>query len=299
MGLLRRRARLALAAGLGLATGGSLLVWLRPAVEPADWGAAAIVHPWRRPLSRPPDLPFEPVAFESQGERLEGWLFRPAPDARRPGRELVVYLHGIADNRESGVAVARRLLPRGYPVFVFDARAHGRSTGDACTYGYYERHDVARALDALRAPRAILLGHSLGAAVALQAAAIDARIDGVVAASSFSDLETIVRERARWLHVPQRYVEPALVRAGVLGRFPPAQASPLALAPRVTVPVLLLHGAVDAKTGPDHSRRIARALGGPCRLVVLPGVGHDEILGREEAWREIVAFLESMPAPAP
>jgi pimeloyl-ACP methyl ester carboxylesterase len=242
-----------------------------------------------------PRLPFEAVVFSSGGERLEGWLFR-GDGERGP---LVVYLHGIADNRQSGVGIAERLLPRGYDVLTFDARAHGRSGGGACTYGYHERHDVGRALDAIAAPRAILVGHSLGAAVALQAAAVDPRIAGVVAASAFSDLPTVVRERARWLLLPGPFVEAALARAGEAASFPPGEASPLALAARIVAPVLLLHGAADRRTPPSHSEKIHAALRGPRRLVLLPGVGHDEILGREEAWREIDRFLEEVRPEVP
>jgi pimeloyl-ACP methyl ester carboxylesterase len=277
---------LAAIVGLGLAAA-CAAVLVHAGFAPVEWGAAAILHPVRRPLTRHPSRAYETVAFTSERARLEGWLFRAAGERRG----LVVYLHGIADNRQSGLGVVGRLVPEGYDVFAFDARAHGRSTGEACTYGYYERLDVGRALDALEAPRAILLGHSLGAAIALQAAAVDPRVTGVVAASSFSDLPTIVRERSRWFWLPNPYVEAALERAGEEGRFPPAEASPVALAPRIVAPVLLLHGGDDFKTPADHSRRIAAALRCPHRLVVLPGVGHDEILGREEAWREIEPFL--------
>ena len=64
----------------------------------------------------------------------------------------------------------------------------------------------------------------------------------------------------------------------------------MALAARVTVPALLLHGAADRKTKPSHSQRIHAPLRGPRRLVLIPGVGHDEILGREEARTEIESF---------
>jgi pimeloyl-ACP methyl ester carboxylesterase len=292
MGLPRPRARrraITALVGLGLLAAGGV-AFVHAGLAPVDWGAAAILHPVRRPLVRHPRRPHETVAFTSGDARLEGWLFRAAGERRG----LVVYLHGIADNRQSGLGVVERLVPEGYDVLTFDARAHGRSTGDACTYGYYERRDVGRALDALGAPRAILLGHSLGAAVALQAAAVDPRVSAVIAASSFSDLPRIVRERARWLWLPSPYLEAALRRAGEEGRFPPAEASPVALAPRIVAPVLLLHGADDSKTPPAHSRRIAAALLCPHRLVVLPGVGHDEILGRAEAWREIEAFLDDV-----
>lgn len=271
-------------------------------VRPVDWGAAAILHPPRRPLVAVPDLPFEPLSFASGDVRLEGWLFRPPGAAPGFGRGLVVYLHGIGDNRGSVLGAAHRLTAAGFSVLAFDSRAHGRSSGDTCTYGYYERRDVSAALDAVGAPEAVLLGHSLGAATALQAAAVDRRVVAVVAASSFSDMPSIVRERARLLHLPSAFVEAAIARAGVLGRFPPDEASPVALASGVTAPVLLLHGAADGKTVPAHSVRIAGALRSPHRLALLPGIGHDEILGREEAWREIEAFLDERrprpPAPS-
>jgi pimeloyl-ACP methyl ester carboxylesterase len=278
--------------------GAAIAVW--SGVAPIDWGATAIVRPLRRPVTVTPDVvPYETLSFSSGDERLEGWLFRPTADPSRLGRGLVVYLHGIADNRTSGLGVARRLRAEGFTVLAFDARAHGRSTGEYCTYGYYERRDVSAAIDAVGAPRAVLLGHSLGAATALQAAAFDDRVVAVVAASSFSDLDTIVHERAHWLRLPSFYVDAALARAGQIARFAPREASPLALAPRIRAPVLLLHGAADGKTPPAHSTRIAAALVAPHTLVLLPGVGHDEILGREEAWRAIDAFLRDTVPPRP
>jgi hypothetical protein len=44
--------------------------------------------------------------------------------------------------------------------------------------------------------------------------------------------------------------------------------------------------------GPDVALAAHRsALRNPHRPVILPGVGHDEILGCPAAWREIEAFL--------
>ena len=267
-----------------------------------DWGASAILQPWRRPLLAQPDLPHELVSFESDGLRLEGWLFRA--DQGRPGsarseqgirasRSLIVYLHGIADNRQSGVGVARRFVPLGYDVLTYDSRGHGRSQGEICTYGYFERRDVTRALDAVGARRAILFGSSLGAAVALQAAAIDERVIGVVSQSSFADLPSIVRYRAPW-YLPPPYVTAAIARAGERAGFPPSEASPVASAAHIHVPVLLIHGAADSETPCQHSQRIFDALAGPRRLLLVPGAGHNDVLGREEVWLEIAAFIDRL-----
>jgi pimeloyl-ACP methyl ester carboxylesterase len=55
--------------------------------------------------------------------------------------------------------------------------------------------------------------------------------------------------------------------------------------------VLLVHGAEDTATPPDHSRRIFAALGCPKDLIVLEGVGHDDPLD-EGTWERIEQGVE-------
>jgi pimeloyl-ACP methyl ester carboxylesterase len=276
----RRAAVLALVAA---ALGGACL--------PPEWGAGAILHPTRRPVWRTPDLPHEVIAFRSQEARLEGWLFR----GRGSRRGLVVYLHGVADNRQSGIGVAQRLVPLGWDVLAYDARAHGRSEGSACTYGYLEKRDVTAALEAVGADHAVLFGSSLGAAVALQAASVEPRVRGVIAQSTFSDLRSIVADRAPRF-ATAREVERSLELAERRAGFRVDEASPLAAARRIMVPVFLVHGADDRETRPVHSQRVFEALEGPKRLLLVPGAGHNDVLAREDVWTTILDWLEALPA---
>ncbi|MEW6364790.1 MAG: alpha/beta hydrolase [Acidobacteriota bacterium] len=268
------------------AVAASLLAITAASCLPPEWGANAILHPRRRPVTATPDIPFEPITFSNRSVTLKGWLFR-TPVVRRA---LLVYLHGIADNRQSAMGFAHRLVPRGCDVFAYDSRAHGDSTGDACTYGFYEKQDLARALDALGAQRAVLFGTSLGAAVALQAAASDRRVAGVVAIAPFADLPSIVSERAPWF-ATRREIEEALSIAGRRGRFSPEEVSPLRAASLVRVPVLLLHGERDSETAPSHSQRIYAALAGPKELILVPGAHHNDVPASEEVWRSIETWL--------
>ena len=77
----------------------------------------------------------------------------------------------------AGVNIIRRFTALGFDVVAYDSRAHGNSTGDACTYGYFEKDDLRLVLDQLNASNVVLLGTSLGAAVALQAGRDSARQD--------------------------------------------------------------------------------------------------------------------------
>lgn len=255
---------------------------------PASWGAGALLHPSRRPLTMARPAEAQDFTFSSGGLKLKGWLFT-ASGARRG---TMVYLHGSADNRASGVYIAERFLARGFDALVYDSRAHGESEGNTCTYGYFEKHDLSRAIDGLHAQPIVVVGVSLGAAVALQAAAEDSRIAAVVAVSSFSDLRTVAKERAPFI-ASSSNIEAAFKLAEEQAQFKVDEASPLRAAPRVRAPVFLVHGQADVETPPTHSQRLFVALQGERRLLLVPGAGHNDAL-RPDVWGQIDPWLDQV-----
>jgi alpha-beta hydrolase superfamily lysophospholipase len=273
---MRRWASVALV-GLALASAGC---------APSSWAASALIHPSRRTLDRAPSGPVETFTVASEGVSLKGWRF----PARGEARGTLIVLHGVADNRASAIGIAERFTARGFTVIAYDSRAHGESTGDACTYGYYEKKDLGRVLDTVRATPIVVLGHSLGAAVALQAAAVDDRISSVVAVETFSDLRTVARERALFV-LTEGMIANAFAEAESRAAFIVNDVSPVAAAARIRVPVLLVHGADDRETKPDHSRRVYDALTGPKRLIIVPNAGHNRSL-TTEVWTEIERWLD-------
>jgi pimeloyl-ACP methyl ester carboxylesterase len=258
---------------------------LLSACMPPSWGANAILHPPRRPVTQKPTGRFEDVTLDvGAGVQLRGWLFR----TERPRRGLLVYLHGIGDNRTSGIGVAARFNALGFDVLTYDSRAHGESGGAACTYGFYEKKDLSRMLDQLGGGPVAALGVSLGAAVALQAAAEDPRIALVVAVSPFSDLRAVAADRAPFFASRGNIAE-AFRLAEAEAAFRADDVSPAAAAARIRAPVLLIHGAVDRDTPPAHSQRIYGALAGPKKLLLVPNAGHNDTL-TGDAWRAIDAW---------
>src|SRR5690606_13028734 len=84
---------------------------------------------------------------------------------------VVVMLHGFTDSHRS-FDLLRPHLPETWRAIALTQRGHGQS--DKPSSGYEVRDlasDVPAFLDALGVERAIIVGHSMGAAVALQAAA--------------------------------------------------------------------------------------------------------------------------------
>jgi uncharacterized protein len=277
------RVRLAMiVAAVVAAAGGVFLVKQLPAL-----GAAGLLHPGRQRTSVQAPESCAEASFAAADVMLRGWRCQTTDERRG----TLVYLHGIADNRGSAAGVVRRFVPRGYDVIAYDSRAHGDSDGEACTYGYFEKDDLGRVLDTIAPGPVVLIGTSLGAAVALQAAAVDSRITAVVAAEVFSDLESIARDRAPFIFTDS-LIRKALALAEAGGRFNAAAVSPLRAASRITVPVLVIHGAADVDTPPEHSRRVYDALAGPRRLIMVPDQTHNRSL-TSAVWQEIDEWIDA------
>ncbi len=102
-------------------------------------------------------------------------------DSPAAPRGAVVLLHGLASNLTRwSEFVERTTLTRAWRVIRVDLRGHGDSPTRGAVGCELWCDDLARLLDAERIERAVLVGHSLGAHVALQfAAGRPARVAGL------------------------------------------------------------------------------------------------------------------------
>jgi pimeloyl-ACP methyl ester carboxylesterase len=256
--------------------------------------AGGLLHPWRRPVNQPPPSGCEDKTYPGKGVALAGWQCHASGERRG----TLVYLHGVADNRAAVAGIVSRFTAQGFDVVAYDSRAHGNSQGDTCTYGFYEKEDLRSVLDTLDPGPIVLIGTSLGAAVALQEAADDSRVTAVVSAEVFSDLRTVARERAPFF-LTEEVIRKAFSLAEARGQFVLDQVSPVEAARRIPVPVLLIHGASDKDTVPDHSRRVYAALQGPKQLILVEGAGHNESLNRGDVWNQIDRWISGVVKHVP
>jgi alpha-beta hydrolase superfamily lysophospholipase len=285
-----RRALKVVAAAFALTVLAALSPWGRPHVL-----AVFLVDRVNLPRFATPARAYREVTFESHGTKLSGWLFEPEGTPRG----LVVHLHARMYTRVGGIATADALVPRGYAVFAYDQRAHGASGGEHCTYGALEKHDLARAIDAIGISPVYVVGHSFGASVALQGAAADPRIRGVVSASCYSDLRAALTERAAEMPlVTPEQAASAIAIAERKAGFHVDDVSPFVAASHIEVPVLLVHGDRDTATPPRHSERLLTGLHVPKRLYIVEGANHTEVLDdpRAPVWAEIGGFFDGLAA---
>ena len=122
--------------------------------------------------------------------------------AAAPNGDWLILLHGQGDNRAGMSGFAQFLLPAGYSVVMMDSRAQGESGGDEATYGWKERYDTSAIFDALKPSekvnRVFALGVSMGAAIALESAAVEPRIKAVVAEDPLANLREVSYDWEGW-----------------------------------------------------------------------------------------------------
>ena len=96
------------------------------------------------------------------------------PTTGAPARGQVLIVHGLGEHIERYAHVAAALNARGWDVHGWDHRGHGRSEGRRGDIPDHDAllRDTARVIDAVRQPgRFVLLGHSMGGAIAARFAA--------------------------------------------------------------------------------------------------------------------------------
>jgi uncharacterized protein len=262
----------------------------------------------------------EQVAFQSESHQLVGVLH--LPDDLRPSerRAAVIVLHGFGGSMavHGGSNPAQLFCDMGYVALRFDFRGCGQSSGERGRIICLE--EVADAQNALSflttrpeidPARIAIMGESFGAAVAVYAGGVDARVAAVISSGGWGDGEkkfqrqhagdeawarftTMIAdgqaERARTgktVMVSRFDVVPipmklrALLPPGSIMEFPLETVESMMafrandvvgqIAPR---PLLLLHSAKDSVTPTEQSIELFRHAGQPTDLHLMADVDH-------------------------
>ncbi|MCU0735243.1 MAG: alpha/beta hydrolase [Methylotetracoccus sp.] len=238
-------------------------------------------------------LPFEEVQIATaDGETLHGW-FVPTPETRG----TVLLFHGNAGNithRVSWLPMFRQLR---LDALLFDYRGYGASTGTPTEAGTYADAEAAwhHLTESRKIPaeRIVLLGESLGGAIAAHLAARQTP-GALVLHSAFTSVPDLAGEIYPFLPVR------------LLARF---QYDTLAAVSAVRCPVLVVHSRDDDIVPFSHGQRLFDAAPEPKAFIELTGSHNSGFLFMRAAWvRAFDGFLRrhvaassnprSMPARA-
>src|SRR5215208_260473 len=230
--------------------------------------SSVIFHPERAALGgvwRAPQGAGEVWFRNAEGERLYGWFFH---SPTQPAAATVVYAHGNGGNLSYCEWVGESLAARGFDVLLFDYRGYGRSEGESAgEAGLYA--DAEAAYDYLTnergvpAGRVVLYGQSLGTAAVGDVAA-RRECGALVLESGLSSAADMAAVVMPWL--------PRFVRGLTKNKL-----DTVSKLPRVTCPVLVVHGDRDEIIPFAQGRRLFDAAPEPKRLIIIEGAGHNDL----------------------
>jgi fermentation-respiration switch protein FrsA (DUF1100 family) len=239
------------------------LVYPVPPVSWGDWNPAGLAH--------------EEVWFHStDGTKLHGW-FVPHPNPER----AILYCHGNAEHVAMNADLAACLRDKlQASVFLFDYRGYGHSQGTPYERGCVADADAAQhwlaARMKLRPDELVLMGRSLGGAVAVALAAQNGA-RALILENTFPCLPDAAAVHYPWLPV----------RWAMDNRY-----DAVSQIARYSGPLFQSHGAADRVVPMALGRRLFDAAPGQAkRWVEFPGAGHNDVW-TDSYYDKLAAFLK-------
>ena len=264
------------------------------------WIAVTVALLWHRqervvfqPPAFVPDAPGSATRVDfraADGHELYGYLVHPTPHAaRREPDAVVIAFHGNADLSAWLVPWAQELARRTEAlVFLPEYRGYGGIEGSP-TYGTAAndaRGAVSWARTAFPGARIVLFGHSLGSAIAAEAA--HAMRDQPPSALVLQSPFTSARAMAARMLVP-----PIPALWGAISRV---HYDTEKLVASLEVPVFVAHGTRDVVIPVRMGRAVFEAARRKGELLVVPGAGHNDVAeAGAEYWRWLGAAVSGVP----
>jgi fermentation-respiration switch protein FrsA (DUF1100 family) len=219
----------------------------------------------------------ERIVATSDGEQLVTW-FAPAA----AGRPTILYYHGNAGNLANRSERVRRLVARGYGVLFMSYRGYSGSTGSPSEAANIA--DAKLAYDVLRkagvaADDIIVYGESLGTGVAVQVAA-EKQVGGLVLDAPYTSIVDVAEVSYPYLPV----------RPFMFDRYETMQ-----YLPRVTAPLLVLHGERDRVVPVAMGKAVYAAANAPKEIATFPGAGHSDH-HLHGSYEELFRWIETLRA---
>ena len=231
----------------------------------------------------------------NQQSQLSAWWIPSAI----PSNTVVLLMHGWGANKSMMLPLAKPFHTAGYNLFVMDAHNHGDSQKRGVSTMPKFAEDVQSGSDWLKQNKAIesqqliVVGHSVGAAAVLLAAAKGLKADLFVAIASFVHPELMMQR-----HLHKLQTVPGLVKGvssyvqWVIGhKFD--DIAPSTSVTKITLPTLLVHGDADQVIPlDDHHMLCNVAQKEHIKCLQIPDADHDSIDKIEQHFSSINTFIE-------
>ena len=260
---------------ISILLGGGIFVFLR-------WFERSRLYYPRREMEADPsavELDFKDIAFTAaDGVRLHGWWI-PAEKSRG----TLLFCHGNAGNISDRLESIRVLNQLGLNVFIFDYRGYGKSAGSPSEKGTYldaeAAYDYLTGRLRINPQRLVIMGRSLGGAVAIQLAR-EKKAAALICEAAFTSVEELGRHFYPYLPV----------KLFLFDRY-----DSLSKVGKLSLPQLYVHSRDDDLIPFRQGKQLYEAAAEPKRFLVISG-GHAQ--GLEDAPDEYIPALNAFLSKA-
>jgi len=246
------------------------------------------------------NLKSEPLNIKTKDDiDLNGYWIKSEKDT---AKGIMILIHGIGGCKEHFLNLAKELSKKGIESIVFDGRAHGKSGGEFCTYGFKEKKDIVQIIDKIKKHEPDLpigiWGNSLGGAIAIQTLEVDKRINFGIIESTFTALNQIVFDYKKRIlkGIGIRSLSDfALKRAGEIADFDPLNIKPIESVKNIEQPIFMAHGDSDANISYKYGQQLFANLKTKDKeFILIEGGGHFDLFdkGGIEYKNQIMSFIE-------
>lgn len=218
-------------------------------------------------------------------ERVAVWSWGQGP--------AVLLVHGWSGRGGQFHHWVDLLLEHGFRVLCFDAPGHGDSSGETSALPRFLA--TIEALQAVEGPFYALIGHSLGGAATLLAAARGLAVQRLVVLAAPAEIRAVFqRTFGQRLGLGSRVIEGIQHRLVRRYGLSLEQLDPLAQTRRLKQPLLIWHDLDDREVPWSEGERLAAQVP-RASLQSLKGPGHYRLLRDPRVIRDSLHFLKGMP----
>jgi fermentation-respiration switch protein FrsA (DUF1100 family) len=266
----------------------SLMIRFAPMMQASPVYEAFVFHPsklifWDCPSVEGVDR--QDLYFAGKdGSMLHGWYFQ-VPGAQR----TALISHGNGGNLTWYRNLIELMIKCRCSVFIYDYRGYGTSEGECSLSAVCEdglsAYDYVVNIGHVDPKSLVLFGASLGGGITCHIAE-NRPCAAIILQSTFYSLDHVADKKAPFVqrHFPNIAVPPSLNNAQALAGTHP--------------PVLLVHGERDLVVPCSETKLLFAAASQPKQLLLLPRVGHNNLLHRylNRVADTITDFLSRLPS---
>lgn len=231
---------------------------------------------------------------------LDSYMITPKSDSIKG---IMIMVHGIGSCKEPYSGIAQELANKEIGTFLFDLRAHGKSDGEYCTYGFYEKNDIKEIVDYLKLKfpnkKIGIWGASLGGAIAIQALEVDSRLEFGLIECTFTELDQIVSDYQKRICFGLGFkfiTDASLKKAGEIAEFNPDEVKPIKSVKNISQPMFLAHGTKDENISFEYGKLLYENLKSKEKTFYpVQDAGHNYLhkIGGIEYQNKVMGFIDS------